>query len=109
LEKIIEFLSMSFHGGTDAAPAMREALRQLQTNDYKKADVLMISDFVMPSFDKQTQEQIKTAKESKTKFHSLVIGTSQNQNVIADFDNNWFYNPDRQDSILTLVKNLNRL
>jgi uncharacterized protein with von Willebrand factor type A (vWA) domain len=109
LEKIIEFLSMSFHGGTDAAPAIREALRQLQSNDYKKADVLMISDFVMPSFDKQTQEQIKTAKESKTKFHSLVIGTSQNQNVIADFDNNWFYNPDRQDSILTLVKNLNGL
>lgn len=109
LEKIIEFLSMSFHGGTDAAPAMREALRQLQSNDYKKADVLMISDFVMSSFDKQTQEQIKTAKESKTKFHSLVIGTSQNQNVIADFDNNWFYNPDRQESILTLVKNLNGL
>lgn len=109
LEKIIEFLSMSFNGGTDAAPAMREALRQLQSNDYKKADVLMISDFVMPSFDKQTQEQIKTAKESKTKFHSLVIGTSQNQSVIADFDNNWFYNPDRQDSILILVKNLNEL
>lgn len=109
LEKIIEFLSMSFHGGTDAAPAMREALRQLQSNDYKKADLLMISDFVMPSFDKQTQEQIKTAKENRTKFHSLVIGTSQNQSVIADFDNNWFYNPDRQDSILTLVKNLNGL
>jgi uncharacterized protein with von Willebrand factor type A (vWA) domain len=109
LGKIIEFLSMSFHGGTDAAPAMREALRQLQSNDYKKADVLMISDFVMPSFDKQTQEQIKTAKESKTKFHSLVIGTSQNQNVIADFDNNWFYNSDNQDNILTLVKNLNGL
>jgi uncharacterized protein with von Willebrand factor type A (vWA) domain len=100
---------MSFNGGTDAAPAMREALRQLQSNDYKKADVLMISDFVMPSFDKQTQEQIKTVKESKTKFHSLVIGTSQNQSVIADFDNNWFYNPDRQDSILILVKNLNEL
>lgn len=109
LEKIIEFLSMSFHGGTDAAPAIREALRQLQSNDYKKADLLMISDFVIPSFDKQTQEQVKTAKENKTKFHSLVIGTSQNQSVIADFDNKWFYNPDRQDSILTLVKNLNGL
>jgi len=106
LERIIGFLSMSFHGGTDASPAMHEALRQLQSNDYKKADVLMISDFVMPSFDKQAQEQIKTAKKNKTKFHSLVIGTSQNQSVIADFDNNWFYNPNNQDSILTLVKNL---
>lgn len=109
LEKIISFLSMSFHGGTDASPAMHEALRQLKSNDYKRADVLMISDFVMPTFDKQAQEQIKEAKENKTKFHSLVIGTSQNQNAIADFDNNWFYNPDRQDSILTLVKNLNGL
>ncbi|MCL4855813.1 MAG: VWA domain-containing protein [Flavobacteriales bacterium] len=109
LDKIISFLSMSFHGGTDAAPAMHEALRQLESNDYKKADVLMISDFVMPSFDKQTQAKIISAKENKTKFHSLVIGTSQNQNVIADFDNNWFYNPDRQESILTLVKNLNDL
>jgi uncharacterized protein with von Willebrand factor type A (vWA) domain len=109
LGKIIEFLSMSFHGGTDAAPAMREALLQLQSHNYKKADVLMISDFVLPSFDKQTQEQIKIAKESKTKFHSLVIGTSQNQSLIANFDNNWFYNPERQDCILTLVKNLNEL
>lgn len=109
LEKIIEFLSMSFNGGTDPGPAMREALRQLQSNDYKKADVLMISDFVMPTFDTQTQEQIKVAKESKTKFHSLVIGTSQNQSVIAEFDNNWFYNPNAKDNILTLVRNLNGL
>lgn len=108
-EKIIEFLSMSFNGGTDAAPAMREALQQLQLNEYKKADLLMISDFVMPSFDNQTKEQIKLAKESKNKFYSLVIGKSQNQNVIADFDSNWFYNPDNPDSILTLVKNLNEL
>lgn len=109
LEKIIEFLSMSFNGGTDASPAMQEALRQLESNDYKKADLLMISDFIMPAFDKKTQEKIKTAKDSKTKFHSLVIGQSQNKNVIADFDNNWFYNTDRQDSVLTLVKNLNDL
>jgi uncharacterized protein with von Willebrand factor type A (vWA) domain len=109
LDKIISFLSMSFHGGTDATPAIRESLRQIQTNNYKKADVIMISDFVMPSFDQQIKEQIKSAKDNKTKFHSLVIGTSQNQNVIADFDNNWFYNPVRQDSILTVVNNLNGL
>jgi len=109
MEKIIQFLSMSFYGGTDAAPAIREALRQLHSNNYKKADVLMMSDFVMPHFDMQTQELIKTAKENSTKFHSLVIGTSQNQNVIAEFDNTWFYNSERQDSMLTLVKNLNVL
>ncbi|HXH19143.1 MAG TPA: VWA domain-containing protein [Chitinophagales bacterium] len=103
LDKIIGFLTMSFHGGTDASPAMREALRMLGTEDYKKADVLVISDFVMPAFDKTVQEQISKAKENKTKFHSLVIGSSQNQNVIKEFDSNWLYNPNAKDNVLTLV------
>jgi uncharacterized protein with von Willebrand factor type A (vWA) domain len=109
LDKVIDFLSMSFHGGTDASPAMHEALRQLGNEQYKKADILMISDFVMPPFDIQTLEQINNAKENKTKFHSLVIGSSQNKSIITDFDNNWFYNPNSSADILTLVKNLHSL
>jgi uncharacterized protein with von Willebrand factor type A (vWA) domain len=109
LDKIIQFLSMSFNGGTDATPAMREALRMLTTADYKKADVIMLSDFVMSAFDKTTQDQILKAKENKTKFHSLVVGNSQNPSTIADFDNNWFYDTNNPNSILTLVKNISDL
>jgi len=109
LDRIIHFLSMSFNGGTDATPAMREALRVLTTEDYKKADVIMISDFVMSAFDNLTHEQILKAKENKTKFHSLVVGNSQNPAIIADFDNNWIYNTNNPNSILTLVKNINDL
>lgn len=109
LDKIISFLSMSFHGGTDATPAMREALRMLTTQDYKKADVIMVSDFVMSAFDKTTQDQIKTAKDNKTKFHSLVIGNSQNPATIKDFDSNWFYDLNNPNSVLTLIKNINEL
>lgn len=109
LDKIISFLSMSFHGGTDATPAMREALKMLTTQDYKKADVIMVSDFVMSAFDKTTQDQIKSAKDNKTKFHSLVIGNSQNPSTIKDFDNNWFYDLNNPNSTLTLVKNINGL
>ncbi len=109
IERIIDFLSMNFNGGTDASLAMHEALEQLKSNDYNNADVLMISDFVMPSLSIHVQEKIEQAKESKTKFHSLVIGSSQNQQAISEFDNNWFYNPNNKDSILTLVKNLHTL
>jgi uncharacterized protein with von Willebrand factor type A (vWA) domain len=109
LDKVIQFLSMSFNGGTDATPAMSEALRMLTTADYKKADVIMVSDFVMSAFDEATQEQIVRAKENKTKFHSLVVGNSQNPSVIKDFDNNWFYDPRNPSSILTLVKNISVL
>jgi uncharacterized protein with von Willebrand factor type A (vWA) domain len=109
LEKLISFLSMSFHGGTDATPAMQEALRMLTTQDYKKADVIMVSDFVMPAFDKKTQENLKAAKENKTKFHCLVIGDSKNPATIKDFNNNWYYDLNNQGSILTLVKNMKDL
>jgi uncharacterized protein with von Willebrand factor type A (vWA) domain len=106
MEKLLQFLAMSFHGGTDATPAIQESLRMLQTKDYEKADVLMISDFVMSGFDENTKMQIRVAKEKKTKFHSLVIGNSQNQGVIEDFDNNWFYDTNNRNSMITLVKNL---
>jgi len=109
LDRVISFLSMSFNGGTDATPAMCEALRMLTTEDFKKADVIMVSDFVMSGFDQSTQEQIKTAKENKTKFHSLIIGNSQNPKTIKDFDNNWFYDTNNPKSVLTLVKNINSL
>ncbi len=109
LDKIVSFLSMSFYGGTDAIPAMKEALRMLATEDYKKADVIMISDFIMPEFDQKTKQEIQKAKENKTKFHSLVIGSSQNQALIKEFDNNWVYDTTQSDSILTLVRNINQI
>ncbi|MDR0560475.1 MAG: VWA domain-containing protein [Prevotellaceae bacterium] len=109
LDKIIDFLSMSFYGGTDAMPAMHEALRLLETQDYRKADVIMVSDFVMSGFDETTQKKITQAKENNTKFHSLVIGNSQNQQVIKEFDNNWIYDTDNPHRILRLVKDLKRI
>jgi uncharacterized protein with von Willebrand factor type A (vWA) domain len=109
LDKIIQFLSMSFNGGTDATPAMREALRMLTTEEYKKADVIMVSDFVMSAFDKTTHDQIKSAQVNKTKFHSLVVGKSQNPETIKDFDSNWFYDLNNPNSVLTLVKNIHEL
>jgi uncharacterized protein with von Willebrand factor type A (vWA) domain len=107
LDKLIEFLSMSFYGGTDAVSAMHEAIRMLETEDYKKADVIMVSDFVMPGFDEQTKNQIITARENKTKFHSLVIGNSGNKNTIEEFDSNWTYNTNNSDCVLQLVKDIN--
>lgn len=109
LDKIIAFLSMSFHGGTDATPAMREALRMTNAENFNKADIVMVSDFVMPAFDAKTAEQIQYAKQNKTKFHSLVIGTDKNKAVLKEFDNNWLYDTNNPNSILTLVKNINTL
>jgi uncharacterized protein with von Willebrand factor type A (vWA) domain len=107
LYKLIVFLSMSFNGGTDAMPTLQEALRMLDTEDYKKADVIMISDFIMSGVDEEIQNKINAAKENKTKFHSLVIGNSENKNALEYFDSNWVYNTNDKSNIVRLIKDIN--
>ena len=92
LGKLIQFLRMSFNGGTDALPALIEAIRMLQEDDYKNADVLMISDFVMGNLGSEMETKIKDEQKKKTDFYSLVIGDSGNTSTIACFNHNWSYN-----------------
>ena len=102
ITKLIDFFSMSFYGGTDPGPAMEEALAMLETMEYKKADIVMVSDFVMPPLDDTTKERVTAARKNKTKFHCLVIGGSGNKNAIDDFDNNWVYDADDPDNALKI-------
>lgn len=106
LDKLIDFLGMSFNGGTDANPALEKSLEMLETNDYKKADMLMVSDFVMDALSKEVTEKIETAKTNKTRFHSLTISDNANMNVIKQFNHNWNYNTKGTNQNEALVKQL---
>ena len=91
---LVSFLSKSFHGGTDAAPALRYALSLCQSENYEKADILMISDFVMGSLSETLLSDIKKQREKGNQFHSLVIGNLFMENRLkTHFDNEWVYNP----------------
>jgi len=101
---LVSFLSKSFHGGTDAAPALRHALSLCQSENYEKADVLMISDFVMGSLSETLLSNIKKQREKGNQFHSLVIGNLFMENRLkTHFDNEWVYNPNSH-QIEQLVK-----
>ena len=107
LAKVVDFLQMSFHGGTDATPALEKALSMLKTNDYKLSDVIMVSDFCMGDLGTDLTRKIKSAQKEKTKFHSLVIGYGMNGGVIDCFDSNWFYDEsDSNGSIKRLTKDV---
>jgi uncharacterized protein with von Willebrand factor type A (vWA) domain len=106
IQKIIEFLKKSFNGGTDASPALSHAVDMLQEEQYKKADVLMISDFVMGSLSQDVIKKILKAKENKNNFYSLVIGNIfLHKQIKSAFDNEWVYNS-QNNSIESLVDNL---
>lgn len=90
-DQIVNFLSYSFHGGTDLEPALKEALRMLQCDEYSLADVLVISDFEVRDLSLETITAINGVRERNTLFHSLEIGWSGNNEVLAQFDVCWYY------------------
>ena len=113
LQKLVNFLRMSFNGGTDAEPALRKALDMLAGNDeatcYKNADVLMISDFVMGNLAADLVSAIEQEQEKNTSFYSLVIGASGNKNTIACFNHNWLYDTNDTRASRHLVEQLHEL
>ena len=100
---------MSFNGGTDAAPALTHAVEQLQTNEWKNADVLMVSDFVMGELPSGLEEEIKAEQEKETGFYSLVIGSDGNKQTLEVFNENWNYNPGNPAAQKELVRQLDSL
>lgn len=104
ISNLIVFLQLSFHGGTDAAPALRHALNLMKKENYQKADLLIISDFVMSGLSKDVLDTISTQREVGNRFNSLVIGnTFMNERLKTHFDYEWIYNPNTK-NIQELLK-----
>lgn len=95
LGNLIDFLGMSFHGGTDVAPAVNHALNVMETERYEKADVLVISDFIMNSLDPSLLEKIEKQQLLKNSFNSLVIGDlMMSKRARGYFDREWVFDPE---------------
>ena len=95
MRPLLDFLSHSFHGGTDIVPALREAVRKIGDEEYSRADVLVVSDFVMPPDALgPIAGDMNLARNRKCRFHSLTIGSFPFGPETRDwFDGCWTYSP----------------
>jgi uncharacterized protein with von Willebrand factor type A (vWA) domain len=112
LEDIIAFLTMSFHGGTDIQPALREALKMLKEDNYQKADVLVISDFLLPRVNETVVTELqRQRKENHTHFHSLYITRRVDPYAvpITIFDNHWIYDLENPRVIRQTLEEFNQI
>ena len=90
LPKLVNFLQMSFSGGTDISDAIKETVRRMEEQDYKNADLLVITDGIFGNIGSQLVSQIEALKQKGNKFNTLIIGASQNTNALSFCDNIWF-------------------
>lgn len=109
ITNLVKFLRMSFKGGTDAKPALEYSVKLLKEKDWKNADVLMISDFVMGSLGTELEEEIKAQQEKKCRFFSLAVTSNGNNEVISVFDKNWIYDINTKDSGARLIRQLEEM
>jgi uncharacterized protein with von Willebrand factor type A (vWA) domain len=107
LDQVVKFLSMTFQGGTDIHPPMYEAINMLHTRDYKHADVLMISDFIMYQMQESLVKRMKGEQRRGTLFHSLTVNSGvANPAIVELFDNYWVYNPEDRNIARQLAADL---
>lgn len=88
--KLAEFLKQTFMGGTDIGPALKEASRIINGNDYKESDIVLISDFEIPPMNRNMSDVIiPQMKAKKTSFFGLVFGNKPEMEYLNICEKYW--------------------
>lgn len=89
INKINDFLELSFNGGTDVGAGLRVGVEQMNKENYKNSDLLVISDGDFGYIDSNLHKQIEEKRKQKNKFYLLdVDGNSGKKDF---FDKHWVY------------------
>jgi len=107
IQKMLNFLSKSFYGKTNAESAFKRIINKMNSEEFMRADLLMISDFIMDIVSNNTIKKINSLKEKYNRFHSLIIGTMPNIVTQELFDNVMYYDPNDPLAVQQIIKSLN--
>lgn len=83
------FLNKHFDGGTDILPALREAKRVVQAEDFHESDVLLISDFEMPPPTEELQAICTSLKVRKSLFYAICFGSRPEREYLSMCEKYW--------------------
>ncbi len=79
IPRLLEFLSLSFSGGTDLAAPLNEAARHLRTEAWSRCDVVVVSDgeFDVPA---AARAELRAAqRERGARCHGILVGSAETE------------------------------
>ena len=80
---LLEFLSGSFHGGTDVDEPFNRALARLNEAEWSNADILLVTDGEIAPPDENLISSLNDAKEEMgLKVHGLLVGDAGDEAVM---------------------------
>lgn len=68
LREASDFLSYSFHGGTDFEPVILKSIELMSSDKYRNGDLVVMSDFIAPKQSDELLAQVAELKTRKTVF-----------------------------------------
>jgi len=74
LSDLLNFISQSFHGGTDILGPLLMALEKVQERDWEKADILLLSDGRFPVMEQQKQKIQWARRNNECRIHGVQLG-----------------------------------
>ncbi|NVD08986.1 ATPase RavA stimulator ViaA [Vibrio sp. JPW-9-11-11] len=93
LREASDFLSYSFHGGTDLEPVLLKSIDLMSDGKYKNADMVVISDFIAPKQSPELAAKVAELKKAKNRFHAISLSRFGNPDLMTMFDHSWAYHP----------------
>jgi len=74
---LLDFLRLSFHGGTDVVGPLEKALERLEQDDWSRADILLLSDGYFPENNALADKIERSREEKNLEVHGVMIGASR--------------------------------
>ncbi len=76
LSQLLEFLTQTFHGGTDVIKPLLTALKKTQQQGWEKADVLLVTDGRFPVTEEH-KKRLQDFRSKDIRLHGILIGQWQ--------------------------------
>lgn len=89
LREASDFLTYSFHGGTDLEPVLMKSIDLMGGDRYKNADMVVISDFIAPKQSDEMLAKVAKLKKRKNRFHAISLSKYGNPELMSMFDHSW--------------------
>jgi uncharacterized protein with von Willebrand factor type A (vWA) domain len=83
IQGLLEFLGCSFHGGTDVAAPMSRALKRVESANWSRADVIVVTDGEFPMPDETIASVASARKSLHLRVHGLLIGAGRSAAMSA--------------------------
>lgn len=89
LKEALNFLGCSFKGGTDLEPCFQQMLKRMQTQHYRNADAIVLSDFIAQRLPGELLEQVNDIKTAGNRFNAVCLSRHGKPALMKIFDAVW--------------------